>query len=74
MFTEFTFKRFKSFKDSTLPVSPLTIIIGSNASGKSNAIEGMGGPHVFDLVVDSDDAVQPQQVVTVKARFPDDKK
>lgn len=42
MFTEFTFKRFKSFKDSTLPVSPLTIIIGSNASGKSNAIEGIG--------------------------------
>lgn len=41
MFTQFSFKRFKSFYDSILPVSPLTILIGANASGKSNALEGI---------------------------------
>lgn len=41
MFTQFTFKRFKSFSESTLPVRPVTLIIGANASGKSNALEGI---------------------------------
>jgi hypothetical protein len=35
--------------------------------------EGMGGSHVFDVLVDSNDPVQPQQTVTVKARYPDNK-
>ena len=34
-----TIKNFKSYKDGTLPLSPLTLLIGANASGKSNAIE-----------------------------------
>lgn len=34
-----TIKNFKSYKDATLPLSPLTLLIGANASGKSNAIE-----------------------------------
>ena len=36
--------------------------------------EGMGGQHTFDLVVDSNDSVQPQQTVEVRAKYPDDKK
>lgn len=32
---------FKSFKEATLPLAPLTLMIGANASGKSNAIEGI---------------------------------
>ncbi len=32
---------FKSFKDSTLEFSPFTLLIGANASGKSNAIEAL---------------------------------
>jgi predicted ATPase len=32
---------FKSFKEATLPLAPLALMIGANASGKSNAIEGI---------------------------------
>lgn len=32
---------FKSFKEATLPLAPLSLLIGANASGKSNAIEGV---------------------------------
>lgn len=34
-------KGFKSYLDATLNLSPLTILIGENASGKSNAIEAL---------------------------------
>lgn len=34
-----TIKNFKSYKEATLPLSPLTLLIGANASGKSNAVE-----------------------------------
>jgi hypothetical protein len=36
--------------------------------------EGMGGQHIFDLVVRSNDTVQPQQTVEVKATYPENKK
>ena len=32
--------------------------------------EGMGGPHHFDVVIPSSDPIQPEQVVSVKARYP----
>lgn len=32
---------FKSYKDARLPLAPLTVLIGANASGKSNALEGI---------------------------------
>jgi AAA15 family ATPase/GTPase len=35
------FKKFKSFADTTMPVEPIIILIGANASGKSNAIDGL---------------------------------
>ena len=34
-------KNFKSYIDATLNLSPLTVLIGANASGKSNAIEAL---------------------------------
>lgn len=34
-------KGFKSYSDATLNLEPLTIMIGANASGKSNAIEAL---------------------------------
>ena len=34
-------KDFKSYRKATLPLVPLTLLIGANASGKSNAIEGL---------------------------------
>jgi predicted ATPase len=38
---EITFQGFKSFGDATLPLGPLTVLVGPNAAGKSNAIEGI---------------------------------
>ncbi len=37
----FRLKNFKSYRDATLKFSPLTVMIGANASGKSNLIEGL---------------------------------
>jgi hypothetical protein len=41
MLTSIEFKGFKSYRDATLRLAPLTVLIGANASGKSNAIEGL---------------------------------
>lgn len=41
MLTAITLKNFKSYRQACLPLAPLTVLIGANASGKSNAIEGM---------------------------------
>lgn len=30
---------FKSCKKASLPLAPLTVLVGANASGKSNALE-----------------------------------
>ena len=36
MFKSLRLERFKNFKDATLELGPFTVLIGSNASGKSN--------------------------------------
>lgn len=41
MLTALTLENFKSYRNARLPLAPLTVLIGANASGKSNAIEGM---------------------------------
>ncbi len=41
MIKEVHFKNWKSFSDAKLYIDPLTILIGTNASGKSNALDGM---------------------------------
>jgi len=41
MLTEFTLANFKSYKTSRLPLGALTVLIGANAAGKSNAIEAL---------------------------------
>lgn len=42
MLTSFSLKNFKSFKeDAVLPLASLTVLIGANAAGKSNALEGL---------------------------------
>jgi predicted ATPase len=40
MLSEVRFRNFKSFDDAKLSIGPLTVIIGSNASGKSNVRDG----------------------------------
>jgi predicted ATPase len=39
MLTQINIKNFKSYRDQVLHLSPLTLMIGANASGKSNALE-----------------------------------
>lgn len=41
MLTAFTLRDFKSYRDARLPLGPLTVLIGANAAGKSNALEGL---------------------------------
>ena len=41
MLQSISIENFKSFRQATLPLAPLTLLIGANASGKSNAIEAM---------------------------------
>lgn len=41
MLKAITLENFKSYRSARLPLSPLTVLIGANASGKSNAIEAM---------------------------------
>lgn len=38
---ELRLTRFKSFRDAILPLRDLTLLIGRNGSGKSNAIDGL---------------------------------
>lgn len=41
MLTSFSLRDFKSFREAKLPLGPLTVLIGANAAGKSNAIEAL---------------------------------
>ncbi len=41
MIKQITLKNWKSFGEATLYVDPLTVIVGTNASGKSNLIEAL---------------------------------
>ena len=41
MLSSFTIESFKSYRKGTLKLAPLTVLIGANASGKSNAIEAL---------------------------------
>lgn len=41
MLTSVTLENFKSYKKAQLPMRALTVLIGANASGKSNAIEAL---------------------------------
>lgn len=41
LLTSITIRNFKSYKEATLPLAPLTLLIGANASGKSNAVEAL---------------------------------
>jgi predicted ATPase len=41
MLASFSLANFKSYVNATLPLAPLTVLVGANAAGKSNLIEAM---------------------------------
>ena len=41
MLSSFSVTNFKSYREATLKLAPLTVLIGANAAGKSNAIEAL---------------------------------
>ena len=41
MLSSFTIADFKSYRKATLELGPLTVLVGANASGKSNAVEAL---------------------------------
>jgi energy-coupling factor transporter ATP-binding protein EcfA2 len=41
MLRQFQLRNFKSFKEATLELGPLSVLIGANASGKSNLLEAL---------------------------------
>ena len=41
MLASFTIESFKSYREATLKLAPLTVLIGANASGKSNIVEAL---------------------------------
>ena len=41
MLASVTIKDFRSYREASLELGPLTVLIGANAAGKSNAIEGV---------------------------------
>lgn len=55
---ELRLTRFKSFRDAVLPLQDLTLLIGRNGSGKSNAIDGLQVLAKLALGEDIRDAVE----------------
>ena len=41
MLSSFSITNFKSYREATLALAPLTVLIGANAAGKSNAVEAL---------------------------------
>jgi predicted ATPase len=52
MIKEIQFKNFKALRDTTLPLSPFTLIVGPNGSGKSTALQALelfGRPNEYEF-------------------------
>ncbi|MBD1927402.1 ATP-binding protein [Trichocoleus sp. FACHB-90] len=41
MLKQISFENWKSYRSAVLPIDPLTVLIGTNASGKSNALDAL---------------------------------
>ena len=58
MIKELRVEQWKSFDQATLYIDPLTIVIGTNASGKSNLVEALSFLHRIASGIDVDQAIK----------------
>jgi predicted ATPase len=70
MIESIEFKNFKALKDTTLPLSPFTLIIGPNGSGKSTAMQvlqtiGQQGSTDFNRILSAEIKQTPDAVSEV---------
>lgn len=68
MIKEVRFRDWKSFEDSTLYLDPLTVLVGTNASGKSNVIDGLLFLHRMTLAGDLQEALEGNEPVLAGIR------
>jgi predicted ATPase len=72
MFESIEFKNFKALRDTTLPLSPFTLIVGPNGSGKTTALNAISAlcqlPHVSQVRSAS---AQDSATVLVRAKWTD---
>ncbi|KEO85064.1 AAA family ATPase [Tumebacillus flagellatus] len=63
MIKEIRFRDWKSFEDSILYLDPLTVLVGTNASGKSNVVDGLLFLHRMILAGNLQEALEGNESV-----------
>jgi predicted ATPase len=72
MFESIKFENFKTLRDTTLPLSPFTLIVGPNGSGKStalNAFSFLGNPQQSQFFESGSKGMPAQSKVTLLAKW-----
>jgi AAA15 family ATPase/GTPase len=70
MFESIKFENFKTLRDTTLPLSPFTLIVGSNGSGKSTALNAFSAlRNPVQLLQSRSVGIPDQNKVTLVAKW-----
>src|SRR5271170_4800318 len=72
MFESIKFENFKTLRDTTLPLSPFTLIVGPNGSGKStalNAFSFLNNPRQPQFFESGSVGMSVQNKVTLVAKW-----
>ena len=71
MITELRLENWKSYEKASLHIDPLSVLVGTNASGKSNALDALLFLHrvAFRIALANEDAVEHAGDVGIENRF-----
>src|SRR5882724_10382429 len=61
MLTRLRLTNFKSFVDEEIELAPLTLLVGANASGKSNLLDAIWFLHGLSLLLSADDILNGEK-------------